>query len=260
MRSFVFGLAAVLWAQTSTAWKWYGYTQENNPDPNIRPVSTLWSSQKGVVRYQNDTVYVMGTYKGSDGTNMELPDTVGSSINPTIPGEGNYDRTYLAAYDRHTGAILWWMYFYHSSGSTWGQDMAVASDGTVYLLLIGHPNGLRWKFETRNGGPPTSGSWNQLILSGHRASHLLKIQPYQPTPIVARSSVGLSGSGSDKACDLKHLLLVGDTLLFASGEFYTSTLSSPYAVSSSAIPLFTITSPVSNTKKSRPSRALELSR
>jgi hypothetical protein len=248
MRSFVFGLAAVLWAQTSTAWKWYSYTQENNPNPNIRPVPTIWSSQKGVVRYLSDTIYVMGTYRGQNGTSMELPDTVGSSIDPTIPGEGNYDRTYLAAYDRHTGAILWWMYFYHSSGSTWGQDMAVASDGTVYLLLIGHPNGLRWKFETRNGGPPTSGSWNQLILSGHRASHLLKIQPYQPTPIVARSSVGLSGSGSDKACDLKHLLLIGDTLLFASGEFYTSTLSSPYAVSSSAIPLFTITSPVSNTK------------
>jgi hypothetical protein len=143
MRNLVLGLAAVLWAQTSTAWKWYGYTQENNPNPNIRPVPTIWSSQKGVVRYLSDTIYVMGTYRGSDGTNMELPDTVGSSINPTIPGAGNYDRTYLAAYDRHTGAILWWMYFYHdSSGSTWGQDMAVASDGTVYLLLIGHPDGL----------------------------------------------------------------------------------------------------------------------
>jgi len=247
MRSFVFGLAAVLWAQTSTAWKWYGYTQENSPDPDIRPVSTLWSSQKGVVRYQNDTVYVMGTYKGSDGTNMELPDTVGSSINPTIPGEGNYDRTYLAAYDRHTGAILWWMYFYHSSGSTWGQDMAVASDGTVYLLLIGHPNGLTWVFQARGGGTVRR-SWNPTVLSGHRASYLLKIQPYQSNPIVARSSIGLSGSGSDKACDLKHLLLVGDTLLFASGEFYTSIASSPYAVSSRSIPLFTITPPVSNTK------------
>jgi hypothetical protein len=75
---------------------------------------------------------------------MELPDTVGSSIDPTIPGAGNYDRTYLAAYDRHTGAILWWMYFYHRSGGTSGQDMAVASDGTVYLLLIGHPGGLDW--------------------------------------------------------------------------------------------------------------------
>ncbi len=106
MRSFVFGLAAVLWAQTSTAWKWYGYTQENSPNPFILPVSTLWSSQKGVVRYQSDTVYVMGTYMGSDGTNMGLPDTVGSSINPTIPGAGNSKRTYLAAYDRHTGAIL----------------------------------------------------------------------------------------------------------------------------------------------------------
>jgi hypothetical protein len=85
MRSFVLGLAAVLWAQTSTAWKWYGYTQENNPYPNIRPVPTIWSSQKGVVRYLRDTIYVMGTYGGSGGTNMELPDTVGSSINPTIP-------------------------------------------------------------------------------------------------------------------------------------------------------------------------------
>ena len=259
MRSFVFGLAAVLWAQTSTAWKWYGYTQENSPDSRIYPVSNLSSSQKGLVRYQSDTVYVMGTYMGSDGTNMELPDTVGSSINPIILGEGDYDRTYLAAYDRHTGAILWWMYFYHSSGSTWGQDMAVASDGTVYLLLIGHPNGLTWVFQARGGGTVRR-SWNPTVLSGHRASYLLKIQPYQSNPIVARSSIGLSGSGSDKACDLKHLLLVGDTLLFASGEFYTSTLSSPYAVSSSAIPLFTITSPVSNTKKSRPSRALELSR
>jgi hypothetical protein len=112
MRNLVLGLAAVLWAQTSTAWKWYGYTQEDNPNPNIRPVPTIWSSQKGVVRYLSDTIYVMGTYRGQNGTSMELPDTAGSSINPTIPGAGNHDRTYLAAYDRHTGAILWWMYFY----------------------------------------------------------------------------------------------------------------------------------------------------
>lgn len=246
MRSFVFGLAAVLWAQTSTAWKWYGYTQENSPDPNIGPVSTLWSSQEGVVRYLSDTIYVMGTYRGQDGTGMELPDTVGSSINPTIPGAGNYDRTYLAAYDRHTGAILWWMYFYHSSGSTWGQDMAVASDGTVYLLLIGHPNGLNCVFQARGGGT-VSGSWNPAGLSGDRASHLLKIQPYQSIPLVAQSSLGLSGSGSDKACDLKHLLLIGNTLLFASGEFRTSVASNLNAVSFSTSPLFTITSP-SNTK------------
>jgi hypothetical protein len=88
MRNLVLGLAAVLWAQTSTAWKWYGYTQENSPDPRIYPVSNLWSSQKGVVRYQSDTVYVMGTYRGSDNTNMELPDTVGSSIDPTILRSG----------------------------------------------------------------------------------------------------------------------------------------------------------------------------
>jgi hypothetical protein len=229
MRNLVLGLAAVLWAQTSTAWKWYGYTQENNPEPNIGPVPTIWSSQKGVVRYQNDTVYVMGTYRGSDGTNMGLPDTVGSSIKPTIPGAGNYDRTYLAAYDRHTGAILWWMYFYHISGSTWGQDMAVASDGTVYLLLIGQPNGLNWEFQAR-GGRTGSGFWNPPGLSGDRASHLLKIQPYHPDLVLARSSIGLSGSGSDKACDLKHLLLLGDTLLFASGEFYTSVTSNLNAV------------------------------
>jgi hypothetical protein len=230
MRSFVFGLAAVLWAQTSTAWKWYGYTQENSPNPNIRPVPTIGSSQKGVVRYLRDTIYVMGTYRGSDNTNMELPETVGSSINPTIPGgAGNHVRTYLAAYDRHTGAILWWMYFYHSSGSTWGQDMAVASDGTVYLLLIGHPNGLTWVFQAPGRGT-LSEDWNPPGLSGVRASHLLKIQPYHPALVVARSSIGLSGSGSDGACDLKHLLLVGDTLLFASGEFHTSILSNLNAV------------------------------
>jgi hypothetical protein len=248
MRNLALGLAAVLWAQTSTAWKWYGYTQDNSPTPNIRPVPTIWSSQKGVVRYLSDTIYVMGTYRGSDGTNMELPDTVGSSINPTILGEGNYDRTYLAAYDRRTGAILWWMYFYHSSGSTWGQDMAVASDGTVYLLLIGHPNDLAWEFKKRNGGK-TNGIWKPT-LSGHRASHLLKIQPYQSTPVVAGSSVGLSGSGSDKACDLKHLLLIGNTLLFASGEFRTSVASNDLkAVSSStSSTLFKITS-LTNTNK-----------
>jgi hypothetical protein len=248
MRSFVFGLAAVLWAQTSTAWKWYGYTQERHPDRNIRPVSTLRSSQKGVVRYQNDTVYVMGTYRGSDRTKMELPDTVGSSINPTIPGADDYDRTYLAAYDRHTGAILWWMYFYHSSDSTWGQDMAVASDGTVYLLLIGHPNDdLHWEFKKRNGGT-TRGSWDPRGLSGRRASHLLKIQPYQSNPIVAQSSLGVRGPRGDKACDLKHLLLIGDTLLFASGEFHTSVAADLKAVSSStSSTLFTITSS-SNTK------------
>ena len=145
MRGFVLGLAAVLWAQTSTAWKWYGYTQENSRDPDIRPVPTIGSSQKGVVRYLRDTIYVMGTYGGEDNTSMELPDTVGSSTHPTIPGgAGNHVRTYLAAYDRRTGAILWWMYFYHTSGDTWGQDMAIASDGTVYLLLIGRPNRLDW--------------------------------------------------------------------------------------------------------------------
>jgi hypothetical protein len=88
MRSFVFGLAAVLWAQTSTAWKWYGYTQENSPNPNIRPVPTIWSSQKGVVRYLSDTIYVMGTYRGQNSTSMELPDTVGSSIPPHHPRSG----------------------------------------------------------------------------------------------------------------------------------------------------------------------------
>lgn len=250
MRSFVFGLAAVLWAQTSTAWKWYGYTQENNPNPNIRPVPTIWSSQKGVVRYLSDTIYVMGTYRGQNGTSMELPDTVGSSISPTIPGAGNYDRTYLAAYDRHTGAILWWMYFYHSSGSTWGQDMAVASDGTVYLLLIGHPDGLYWVFQARGGGM-VSGSWNLYDLSGDRASHLLKIQPYQSIPLVARSSVGLSRFGSGtRACDLKHLLLVGDTLLFASGEFRTSIVSNLNVIAGLSLPnvLFSITS-LTNTNK-----------
>jgi hypothetical protein len=248
MRNFVFGLAAVLWAQTSTAWKWYGYTQEDFPNSDIRPVPTIGSSQKGVVRYLSDTIYVMGTYRGSDNTNMGLPDTVGSSNHPTIPGEGNHVRTYLAAYDRHTGAILWWMYFYHISGSTWGQDMAVASDGTVYLLLIGQPNGLNWVFQARGGGT-VSGSWNPSSLSGARASHLLKIQPYQPIPIVAQSSIGLRGFGSgNRACDLKHLLLVGDTLLFASGEFYTSIASILDAVSFSISPLFTITSPVFNTK------------
>jgi len=248
MRNLVLGLAAVLWAQTSTAWKWYGYTQEDNPNPNIRPVPTIWSSQKGVVRYLGDTVYVMGTYRGSDGTNMGLPDTVGSSINPTIPGAGNRGRTYLAAYDRHTGAILWWMYFYSLDG-IWGQDMAVASDGTVYLLLIGHPILLYWEFRKRNGGPPTSGFWNPFTLSGHRASHLLKIQPYRSNPIVARSSVGLVGSGIDKACDLKHLLLIGDTLLFASGEFHTSVASNSLMAEtpSAGGTLFTITSPL-NTK------------
>lgn len=247
MRSFVFGLAAVLWAQTSTAWKWYGYTQENNPDPKIRPVPTIWSSQKGVVRYLSDTIYVMGTYRGQNGTDMELPDTVGSSINPTIHGANNYDRTYLAAYDRHTGAILWWMYFYHSSGSTWGQDMAVASDGTVYLLLIGHPNGLYWVFQARGGGS-VSNFWNPAGLSGDRASHLLKIQPYHPTLVVAQSSIGLSGSG---ACDLKHLLLIGNTLLFASGEFHTSIVSNLNAVIAGlSLPnlLFSITS-LTNTNK-----------
>jgi hypothetical protein len=250
MRNLVLGLAAGLWAQTSTAWKWYGYTQENSPDPLIYPVSNLWSSQKGVVRYQEDTVYVMGTYIGSDDTNMELPDTVGSSIDPTIPGGADDQvRTYLAAYDRHTGAILWWMYFYHRSGSTRGQDMAVASDGTVYLLLIGHPDGLDWVFQARGGGT-ASGSWNPAGLSGDRASHLLKIQPYQSNPIVARSSIGLTASGRIIACDLKHLLLVGDTLLFASGEFRTSVASNLNAVSSaSSSTLFQITSPVRNTNK-----------
>lgn len=249
MRNLVLGLAAVLWAQTSTAWKWYGYTQENSPNPFILPVSTLWSSQKGVVRYQSDTVYVMGTYIGSNGTNMELPDTVGSSLDPTIPGGANdYVRTYLAAYDRHTGAILWWMYFYYSSGGTWGQDMAVASDGTVYLLLIGHPDGLNWVFQARGGGT-VSGSWNPTGLSGDRASHLLKIQPYQSIPLVAQSSIGLMGFGSGtRACDLKHLLLIGDTLLFASGEFRTSVASNLRAVSFSTSPLFTIPAPVFNTK------------
>jgi hypothetical protein len=247
-RNLVLGLAAVLWAQTSTAWKWYGHTQENSPNPNIRPVPTIWSSQKGVVRYLRDTIYVMGTYGGSGGMNMELPDTVGSSINPTILVVGNYDCTYLAAYDRHTGAILWWMYFYHISGSTWGQDMAVASDGTVYLLLIGPPDGLNWVFQARGGGM-VSGGWNLDDLSGDRASHLLKIQPYQFIPLVARSSVGLSRFGSgNRACDLKHLLLVGDTLLFASGEFRTSAASNLNAVSFLTSPLFTITSPVFNTK------------
>ncbi len=254
MRKLVLGLAAVLWAQTSTAWKWYSYTQENipNPNTNIRPVSTLWSSQKGVVRYQNNTVYVMGTYRGSDGMNMELPDTVGSSINPTIPGAGNHDRTYLAAYDRHTGAILWWMYFYHDLGSTWGQDMAVASDGTVYLLLIGQPGGLNWEFQA-SGGVSDNGSWNppSTYLSGDRASHLLKIQPYHSPPIVAQSSLGLSASGSGNACDLKHLLLVGDTLLFASGEFRTSITSNLNAVIAGlSLPttIFSITS-LTNTNK-----------
>jgi len=190
----------------------------------------------------------MGTYRGSDGTNMELPDTVDSSLDPTIPGgAGNYDRTYLAAYDRHTGAILWWMYFYHSSGNTWGQDMAVASDGTVYLLLIGDPGGLTWVFQAPGGGT-VSGSWNPTGLSGSRASHLLKIQPYRSIPLVAQSSIGLSVLGSgNKACDLKHLLLVGDTLLFASGEFRTSVASNLNAVSFSTSLLFTITS-ASNTK------------
>jgi len=251
MRNLVLGLAAVLWAQTSTAWKWYGYTQENSPDRHTYPVSTLWSSQKGVVRYLSDTIYVMGTYWGEHNTSMELPDTVGSSINPTISGAGDDVRTYLAAYDRHTGAILWWMYFYHRShrsDNTWGQDMAVASDGTVYLLLIGHPNGLYWEFKDRNGGA-SSGSWNQTVLSGARASHLLKIQPYQSNPIVARSSIGLSGSVEGiiiSTCDLKHLLLVGDTLLFASGEFRTLVASNLNAVSSTSSTLFTITSPVGN--------------
>jgi len=245
MRNLVLGLAAVLWAQTSTAWKWYGYTQENSPDRHTYPVSTLWSSQKGVVRYLSDTIYVMGTYWGEHNTSMELPDTVGSSINPTISGAGDDVRTYLAAYDRHTGAILWWMYFYHRShrsDNTWGQDMAVASDGTVYLLLIGHPNGLYWEFKNRNGGA-SSGSWNQTVLSGARASHLLKIQPYQSNPILARSSIGLSGSVEGiiiSACDLKHLLLVGDTLLFASGEFRTLVESNLNAVSSTSSTLFTI--------------------
>lgn len=231
MRGFVLGLAAVLWAQTSTAWKWYSYTQENNPYPNIRPVPTIGSSQKGVVRYLRDTIYVMGTYRGQNNTSMELPDTVGSSIHPTIPGGGgNNDCTYLAAYDRHTGAILWWMYFYHISGSTWGQDMAVASDGTVYLLLIGHPDGLYWVFQARGGGT-VSGPWDQTGLSGDRASHLLKIQPYHPDFVVAQSSIGLNHFGDGNgACDLKHLLLVGDTLLFASGEFHTSILSNLEAV------------------------------
>jgi hypothetical protein len=248
MRNLVLGLAAVLWAQTSTAWKWYGYTQENSPDPLIYPVSTLWSSQKGVVRYLSDTIYVMGTYRGEDNTSMELPDTVGSSIDPTILGAGYHGRTYLAAYDRHTGAILWWMYFYHRSDGTWGQDMAVASDGTVYLLLIGHPNGLYWEFKNRNGGA-SSGSWNQTVLSGSGASHLLKIQPYQSNPVVARSSIGLSGSVEGieiSACDLKHLLLVGDTLLFASGEFRTFVQSNLNAVSSTSSTLFEITSNIYN--------------
>jgi hypothetical protein len=85
-KNLVLGFAAVLWAQTSTAWKWYGYTQENSSNPNIRPVPTIWSSQKGVVRYLSDTIYVMGTYRGPNMTSMELPNTVGSSINPIIPG------------------------------------------------------------------------------------------------------------------------------------------------------------------------------
>jgi hypothetical protein len=247
MRNLVLGLAAVLWAQTSTAWKWYGYTQENSPDSRIYPVSNLSSSQKGVVRYQSDTVYVMGTYVGSDNTNMELPDTVGSSIDPTISGADDYERTYLAAYDRHTGAILWWMYFYHRSGGTSGQDMAVASDGTVYLLLIGRPGGLDYTFQAR-GGRMVSGGWNDN-LSGDRASYLLKIQPYEFFPLVAQSSIGLGGLGrGSRACDLKHLLLVGDTLLFASGEFYTSIASNLNAVSSTSSTLFRITSPVSNTQ------------
>jgi len=249
MRNLVLGLAAVLWAQTSTAWKWYGYTQENSRDPDIRPVPTIGSSQKGVVRYLRDTIYVMGTYGGEDNTSMELPDTVGSSTHPTIPGgAGNHVRTYLAAYDRHTGAILWWMYFYHTSGDTWGQDMAIASDGTVYLLLIGRPNRLDWEFQAP-GRVPVSGFWNPTGLSGDRVSHLLKIQPYHSPPIVAQSSLGLSASGSGNVCDLKHLLLVGDTLLFASGEFHTSVaLNDLKAVSSSTnSTLFTITSPL-NTK------------
>lgn len=247
MRNLALGLAAVLWAQTSTAWKWYGYTQDDSPNPFILPVSTLWSSQKGVVRYQSDTVYVMGTYMGPDGTNMELPDT-GSSTHPTILGAGNSKSTYLAAYDRHTGAILWWMYFYHDLGGTWGQDMAVASDGAVYLLLIGQPDSLNWVFQAR-GEPPTSGTWKPSGLSGDRASHLLKIQPYQSIPLVAQSSIGLMGFGSGtRACDLKHLLLIGDTLLFASGEFRTSVASNLRAVSFSTSPLFTIPAPVFNTK------------
>jgi hypothetical protein len=78
----------------------------------------------------------------------------------------------------------------------------------------------------KRGGWNGQGIWNPTGLSGDRASHLLKIQPYQSIPLVARSSVGLSGFGSgNRACDLKHLLLVGDTLLFASGEFHTSIVS-----------------------------------
>ncbi len=122
-----------------------------------------------------------------------------------------------------------------------GKIMAVASDGTVYLLLIGHPNGLYWVFQAR-GEDRLADLWNPAGLSGDRASHLLKIQPYHPTLVVAQSSIGLSGSG---ACDLKHLLLIGNTLLFASGEFHTSIVSNLNAVIAGlSLPnlLFSITS------------------
>lgn len=225
----LFGLAALLCAQTATVWKWYGYGENNHPFPNLcTPFSNNGNGRIGVVRVLGDTVYVMGTYTriAPSASPLPLPRV---STDPTTPSATTPNNagisTYLAAYDRQTGHIRWWMSFrcdlYNFDGFVEGQDFVVRPDGRIYLLL--HTNvdtAFRWDYQAASGSSNSGifdiSSFFTSIPLTNRVSSILEISPGSPPSVQVRKAIGLSDV--DGEVHLKYLYYIRDTL-YATGDY-----------------------------------------
>lgn len=260
------GLAALLCAQSATAWKWYGYG-ENNSSNLCAPLSNNGNGRLGVVRVLGDTVYVMGTYqrRGTFSSPLPLPKVPGdpTTASATTPGNFNTNTsTYLAAYDRQTGHILWWMSFRPFLPTfddyVEGQDFVVRPDGRIYLLI--HTNvsaNFEWDYQSASASS-ANGTFDisrffTFIPSANRVSSILEINPGSSPSVQVRRAIGVTDVAGE--VHLKYLYYIQDTL-YVTGDYIVQGLG-PWALSDvPGFSLFCYDPPGCNTSGSNQWRGL----
>lgn len=266
---YLFGLAALLWAQTATVWKWYGYGENNHPSPNLcTPPSNNGNGRIGVVRVLGDTVYVMGTYQrlGPFSFPLPLPKVPGDPTTASATTPDNFNTsTYLAAYDRQTGHIRWWMSFrpnplINFNGYVEGQDFVVRPDGRIYLLLHTNPSAFSWNYQSASGSFANNtfdiGIFFTSIPLSNRVSSILEISPGSSPSVQVRRAIGVTDLSGE--VHLKYLYYIRDTL-YVTGDYIVLAQGffTPWALSDDPITYLFCYAPTGcNTSGSNKSRGL----
>ncbi len=232
-----------LWAQNATVWHWVD-TASQVPSPQTSPyyIFNDISFRNAVVCVLNDTVYIAGSYRAlpNDPSNsnavFSLP-TNGTPPTVTVSAYNSFDSNspvwaYLAAYDRRTGQIQWWMRFWREK-NVFIRDMKVnPNTGTIYLLLATNAvantsHQLYYEFHRPgSGGPHNGGFTPQPVTTTGEKNYLLEINP-SPAPFNVFNEwyyidVKTNLAVGSRNVSLRHLLWHRDTL-YAVGDYEPTT-------------------------------------